>query len=352
MHIHRLNIVTLIAICMTLTLLCISLYVVADKMDVYQIGGHGQANLKHPAWFKQSFYDLREDLSEARKAGKRGIIVFFSQQSCNHCQAFIDTTLNDPATQQRVQENYDVIGLDIFNDLELTQIDGTVTTIKDFAETSRARLTPTLIFYGVENKPLLKIIGLYPPEKFNQVLDYVESGVYQKVALNQYLRERAATSTIQAQGIKVDTALFAKPPYDLNRVNNKATRPLLVVYDSPNCNPCTRFHNRVLGDSEVRRLLKNYDAVQLDMSDNVHTLTTPDGQQRTPRQWADALQLNYDIAVIFFDEQGKEVHRLDSETGKDRMTGSMQYVLEKAYLRHEQFLQWRKETAIRKQEQK
>ncbi len=45
------------------------------------------------------------------------------------------------------------------------------------------------------------------------------------------------------------------------------------------------------------------------------------------------------------------MHRLDSETGKDRMTGSMQYVLEKAYLRHEQFLQWRKETAIRKQEQ-
>ncbi len=211
---------------------------------------------------------MREDLNEARKAGKRGIIVFFSQQSCNHCQAFIDTTLSEPATKHRVQKDYVVIGLDIFNDLELTQIDGTVTTIKDYAETSRARLTPTLIFYGIEDVPLVKIIGLYPPEKFNQVLDYIDTGAYQKIKLNQYLRERAASSTAQNQSIEVDTTLFAKPPYDLNRVNNKVTRPLLVVYDSPHCNTCARFHKRVLGDSEVRRLLKNYDAVQLDMSDN------------------------------------------------------------------------------------
>ena len=59
----------------------------ADSMDHYTIGAHGQANMKYPTWFKQSFYDLREDLSDARKAGKRGVIVFFSQKSCNHCQA-------------------------------------------------------------------------------------------------------------------------------------------------------------------------------------------------------------------------------------------------------------------------
>ena len=52
--------------------LCLSPCVLADSMDHYTIGAHGQANMKYPPWFKQSFFDLREDLSDARKTGKRG----------------------------------------------------------------------------------------------------------------------------------------------------------------------------------------------------------------------------------------------------------------------------------------
>lgn len=91
----------------------------ADKMDAYQIGSHGQAHVKYPDWFKESFFDLHDDFNEARDVGKRGIIVFFSQENCNHCQAFLDTTFSDPATKQRVQKDYDVVGLEIFSDLEI-----------------------------------------------------------------------------------------------------------------------------------------------------------------------------------------------------------------------------------------
>ena len=331
-----------------LLLLCHATLALAESMDHYTIGAHGQANLKYPAWFKQSFFDLREDLSDARKAGKRGVIVFFSQKSCNHCQAFIDTTLNDPATRARVQKQYDVVGLDIFNDLELTDIDGTVTTIKDFAELAKARLTPTLIFYGIENKPLLKIIGFYPPEKFNRVLDYIDGGYGQHVSLSQYLRNSKSLSTPKIQGIQKDEALFAQPPYQFARNKSPADRPLLVVFENPQCETCQRFHQRVLDDPQVRQLAKRFDTAQLDMTDIKSQVVLPDGRSRTPRQWADELQLNYDVAVVFFDEQGQEVHRLDAETGRDRMTGSMQYVLEKAYLIHEQFLRWRRDNAIRK----
>lgn len=331
-----------------LALLCPTPSALADKMDAYQIGSHGQAHIKYPGWFKQSFLNLQEDLNEARKAGKRGIIVFFSQENCSHCQAFIDTTLTDPATQTRVRKNYDVIGLEIFNDLELTGIDGKVTTIKNFAEAARARLTPTLIFYGVEKAALLKIIGLYPPEKFNQVLDYIDGGHYQRVKLSQYLRGNPARAKSKAQGIIHDYTLFSRPPHVLDRTAPKDKRPLLVVFENSNCNPCERFHKRVLNDKEVRVLSSRFETIQLDASDNSTKLTTPDGRRLTPRQWADELQITYDIAVVFFDVQGKEVHRLDAETGRDRMTGSMQYVLDKAYQRHEQFLRWRKEKALQK----
>ena len=335
-----------------LLLLCHTTLALADSMDHYSIGAHGQANMKYPPWFKQSFFDLREDLSDARKAGKRGVIVFFSQKSCNHCQAFIDTTLNDPVTRARVQKHYDVVGLDIFNDLELTDIDGTVTTIKDYAEMAKARLTPTLIFYGVENKPLLKIIGFYPPEKFNRVLDYIDGGYGEHVSLSQYLRNSDSESAAKSQGILKDAAFFAQPPYQLMRNKTLAKRPLLVVFENPQCIPCQRFHQRVLDDLQVRELAKQFDTAQLDMTDTKSQVILPDGRTRTPRQWADELQLNYDVAVVFFDEKGQEVHRLDAETGRDRMTGSMQYVLEKAYLIHEQFLRWRRENARREKREK
>lgn len=331
-----------------MVMLCLPPRVMADRMDNYQIGGRGLANIKHPNWFKESFLDLQEDLSDARKAGKRGVIVFFSQKSCSHCQAFIDTTLNDPAVQLRVKKNYDVVGLDIFNDLELTDIDGSVTPIKDYAESQRARLTPTLLFYGVENVRLLKIIGFYPPEKFNRVLDFIDGSHYQRMSLSQYLRHEQAKTAVKLQALDFDYTLFEKPPHMLDRTQSRGRRPALVVFDNPNCNPCERFRKRVLSNEEVRRLIPSFEAVQLNASDNITRLTITDGRQLTPRQWADELQLVYDIAVVFFDEHGKEVHRLDSETGKDRMAGSMQYVLQKAYKQHEQFMRWRKENALKK----
>jgi len=314
-------------------------------MDRYQIGGHGKANVKYPPWFKESFLDLRDDLGDARQAGKRGIIVFLSQKNCNHCQAFIDTTLSDPEILKRVQKNYDVIALDIFNDLELTDIDGSISTIKNFADKERARFTPALLFYGVERKRLLKIVGFYPPEKFNRVLDYIDAGDYQRETLSQYLQKDRSGAT--QQDIQYDYTLFSRPPYLLDRTRFKGQKPILVLFEGPNCNPCQRFHQWVLNDENVRRLMPDFEAVQLNSLDNTSKVKLPGGRYLTPQQWSKELELAYDYSVIFYDENGREVHRLDAETGRDRMSGSMQYVLEESYLRHEQFLQWRKENALK-----
>jgi thioredoxin-related protein len=333
---------------MAVTLISLAAEAVDDIMDEYKIGGHGQANVRYPAWFKESFLDLRDDLDDARKAGKRGVIVFLSQKNCNHCQAFIDTTLSDPVILGRVQRNYDVIALDIFNDLELTDIDGSISSIKDFADAQRARVTPALLFYSVEGSRLLKIVGFYPSVKFSQVLDYIDGEYYAHETLSQYLQKDRTTKGLRQRDIDYDFTLFARPPFMLDRTRFEGQRPLLVVFETPDCTTCQRFHQWVLNDKEVRRLMSAFDAVQLNSMDNKTRVMIPSGRYLTPRQWSGELQLAYDISVVFFDEDGKEVHRLDAETGRDRMSGSMQYVLEKSYQRHEQFLQWRKENALKK----
>jgi thioredoxin-related protein len=315
-------------------------------MESYVIGGHGQASVKHPDWFKDTFFDLREDLEEARDSGKRVVIVFLTQEHCNHCQAFLDTTLKDTEIRNRLNKSYDVLGLDIFSDIELTDIDGTTLTVNEYTLSKKARFTPTLLFYGTENIILLKIVGFYPPEKFRSVLDFIDGGYYKTETLSEYLRRQINIVSSQ-ESIAYDQTLFSKPPHDLNRSNQKSEQPVLVIFEIPNCNPCKRFHQRVLGDTEVRNLLTKFDAIQLDATDTEILVTTPNGDNVTPMQWADVLQLGYDISSVFFDKDGNEVHRIDSETGVDRFTGSLQYVLEGAYQQHDQFQHWRRENALK-----
>jgi len=318
----------------------------AEVMDRYRIGPHGTGHAQYPAWFKQSLLDLPGDLADARKAGKRGILIFFSQENCFHCQAFIETTLHDQTIVKRLREHYDVIGLDIFSDNEVTAIDGRQTTVKNFAEQARARFTPTLLFIGVENRVLLKIVGFYPPEKFAQVLDYLDGDHYQRMTLHAFLQTTNRSKRPAAGSFVYDPGLFETPPLALNKAS-PPDRHLLVVFENPDCNPCARFHQRILSDPSVRELLGRFRAVQLNAADHTRKIITPEGRRMTSVEWADELQINYEVAVIFFDTAGKEVHRIDSEFGRDRFLGSLQYVAERAYLRHEQFLQWRKAQAIR-----
>lgn len=320
----------------------------ASDMAQYRITGKGQGNVVYPSWFKESFLDLGDDLEEAQEAGKRGIIVMFSRKNCSHCQALIETTFSDSKIIKRVQSNYDVIAVDIFSDNEVTYIDGTTTTVKNFAETSKARLTPTLIFLGVEKKPLLKIIGFYPPDKFEKVLDYIDGDHYKNIKLSQYLRKQDVRDPGDKSSVNYDYSLFSRPPHDFSTTPSTSIPVTIAFFEKPNCTPCVRFHERALDDSEVQNLMKKFNSIQLDSSDTKSVLKTPDGKKLSPSQWSRELQLNYDYSLVFFDENGKEVHRMDSEVSKDLVLRSMHYVSEKAYEHHEQYMQWEKEQALLK----
>ena len=102
--------------------------------------------------------------------------MFLTQEHCNHCQAFFDTTLKDTEIRNRLNKSYDWLGLDIFSDIELTDIDRTTLTANEYTLSKRAGYTPTLLFYGTENKVLLKIVGFHPPEKFSGMINFSFGG--------------------------------------------------------------------------------------------------------------------------------------------------------------------------------
>lgn len=303
-------------------------------------------DVKFPDWFKPSFLDLDIDLKEAASAGKQGLMIFISTSRCSYCKAFIENSLTQPDIRRRVQESFDVIGLEIFDDSMMTDPDGRRYRVKEYVTQQKAAFTPTLIFYGAEGNKILKIVGYYPPDKFRTVLDYLQGEHYRNEPLRSYTSRINASPSKKATPIRTDPDLFAKPPYILDRRAAPAQQPLLVLFEQPGCKACHRFHDRVLEDDAIRRLIGRYDAVQLDASDNTTPVITPKGNRITPKKWFAELDLSYRPAVVFFDETGNEVMRLDSETQRYRMEGTLQLVLEKGYNNDAQLQRWRSGKAV------
>ncbi len=303
-------------------------------------------DVQFPSWFKESFLDLQEDLDEAINAGKEGLMIFVSTRRCSYCKEFIQNSLGQADIRRRLLASFDVVGLEIFDDSEMTDPTGHSHRVKEYVSINNAAYTPTLIFYGQQGKVVLKIVGYYPPEKFRSVLDYLDGQHYLRESLRSFVSRQTASSSTPVKGIISDGEIFSSPPYILDRRAAAAQQPLLVVFEQPGCDSCKHFHEHVLGDKSISRLMKEYEAVQLDTSDTKSRLITPQGEAVTPAQWLEQLELAYSPSIIFFDESGEEVMRLDSETRRFRMEGSLQLVLEKGYLKGAQLQRWRRDKAV------
>jgi len=77
------------------------------------------------------------------------------------------------------------------------------------------------------------------------------------------------------------------------------------------------------------------------MTDDKSKVWAPTGEKISPKEWSEKLGLNNSPAVVFFDERGKEVIRIDAEILKYRMAGTLGFVFEKGCLVGSQFQRWR-----------
>jgi len=82
-----------------------------------------------PAWFKNSFLDLKDDLEEAKQAKKTGIAVYFGQKDCAYCKALMEINLKISDIKNTMRKNFDVIPIDIWNSRQVTDLQGVSLTV-------------------------------------------------------------------------------------------------------------------------------------------------------------------------------------------------------------------------------
>jgi thioredoxin-related protein len=278
----------------------------ADPQQAHKPGAYyGGKTTEYPAWFKDSFLDLREDVREAGKANKR-VMLMFTQDNCPYCNLLVERNMSQRGIVDTLKTKFDVIAINMWGDREVTGLDGKTHTEKNFAAALKVQFTPTLMFFDEGGNTILRLNGYVPPARMQAALDWV-SGKHEK---KQEFRDFVAAREVPAKG---SGALISQPFFkktaDLRRTGKP--KPLAVFFEQKDCPDCEVLHRRVLADPELRAELGRFDNVQLDMWSN-EPVTTPDGRHLPAREWARQLGVNYAPGIVLFDANGKETIRWES----------------------------------------
>ena len=109
----------------------------------------GDDGLHKAPWMRDTFKDLSEDLEEAGAEGKR-LMVMIEQRGCIYCKKMHEEVFVIPEIAQYIEDNYFVVQINMFGDVEVTDFDGTTLPEKDMVKRWGALFTPNIYFFPEE----------------------------------------------------------------------------------------------------------------------------------------------------------------------------------------------------------
>ncbi len=332
--------INLFSLSILLFLLSTTVYSDTDSTDTTPVFDDSQLEeeLVYPDWFKLSLGDLSDDLSEAKKAGKKGIITYFGQKRCAYCEQFFKTSLADTDIKNYLQKHYDLIAFDIWGIDDVVDTDGKEYTERDLSVHYKANFTPSLVFYDSEGTPVFRLRGYYPPYKFRAALQYVAEEFYKTEKFSAYF-ERATPGEYFLLGGLTERDFFLDEPYDLVSLR-KNGKPTAVFFEQGNCHACDLLHSGPLSQELSIQEIEKMNVIQLNMWADTPVIT-PQGNKTTAREWASSLDLFYAPSIVFFDSDGKEIIRVDSVTYFYRLWGVLDYVNKQGYKYSNDYQEWR-----------
>lgn len=298
-----------------------------------------------PDWFKLSFLEVDADIQEAKEQNKKGLIIYFGQKFCPYCKAHLENNWEQDDIVKYTKKNFDVIAINIKGQRPVVDIDGKTYTEKTFSALKKTDFTPSVIFYNTKGQEILKLRGYRPPYQFRAALEYVADKHYAKESFRDYMARAEFALGFGRDELNHNDS-FNSPPHLLDRSRIKAEQPLMVIFEQKRCHACDVLHGGPFARQEIESQLLKLEAVQLDVHSKLPILT-PDGKKVSIREWAKQLDINYSPTIIFFDEKGKEIIRIESVVWFYRLSNVLKYVITGAYKKYPTFQLWRQAKNMR-----
>ena len=288
---------------------------------------------EHPDWFKNSFLDIRADVTEAADANKR-VILYFYLDACPYCAKLLQEGFGDRANAELARKHFDVVAINLLGDREVTGFSGEPTTEKQFAAGLKVQFTPTLLLLDEGGKVILRINGLFPPRQFGAALAYAAQ---RREQMGETFADFLAAKDPPRPGGKLhEEGGFL--PYPLRLADNRdtAARPLVVLFEQAACPDCDELHQVTLRKEPVAYSLSGFDGAIVDIASK-EPVQTPDGRDLSARDWAKELHIQYTPSLVFFDTAGREVFRVEGYLKSFHIQAAMEYVATGAYIREPRF---------------
>jgi thioredoxin-related protein len=263
----------------------------------------GAKTTEYPAWFKESFLNLKEDIADAKAANKR-VVVIFHQENCPYCNAMVERNLAQKDIEDLMRKSFDAVALNMWGDREVTNLEGKAMSEKDFAASLKVQFTPTILFFDEAGKTILRLNGYIPPQRFKLTLEYIAQRKEKELAYRDFM---AMHEPPPGKGELIAEDFFRSAPYNLT----KKKQPIAVFFEQKDCPACDTLHRQVLTDKETREVISKVHNIQLDMWSNT-PVVTPDGKRMSAREWAKKLDVKYAPTIVLLDPQGKEIIRSEA----------------------------------------
>ncbi len=121
-------------------------FMLALPASATQMGDDG---LHKTPWMRETFKDMAEDLAEANSEGRK-LLIIWEQRGCIYCTKLHEDVLPRPEIDAMLSDEYFVVQLNLFGDVEVTDFDGEVLSERDMAMKWGIIFTPTFMFFGAE----------------------------------------------------------------------------------------------------------------------------------------------------------------------------------------------------------
>jgi thioredoxin-related protein len=267
-----------------------------------------------PAWFKESFLEIADDVDEASETGKH-VLLFFELNGCPYCDRMLKESFETEPLSSYIQQHFDTIAVNIQGDREIAFNEEISVTEKELGEILKVYSTPALLFLNADNKTIVRINGYRAPERFKQVLEFVATKSYQTTRLADYLQAKLDRNVYRLR----TNSQFSEIT-DLSSVDG----PLMVIFEDGSCYDCDEFHDGILAHELVREEIAPFTIVRLD-ADSTATIVDVLGNKTTAAELARKYEMIYRPGVLVF-EDGNLIRRHDSLTFPHHFKESMRYV--------------------------
>lgn len=143
------------------------------------------------AFFDPFLGDLRAELQEAKRAGRKGAVVMYHFDECPYCQRMKREVLSRKDVQESFGRDFVRLAIDTRGAQPITGLDSRILPENAFARAQKVRGTPTFDFYAADGEHLYRHAGgVFDPAEFILLGRYVASGAHRTLTFFEYKRKQ------------------------------------------------------------------------------------------------------------------------------------------------------------------